>query len=236
MWKLANIAVIHHRLLEDDLDMTTEVEMYQEHVGWLREALSTFAGNWQTPDQQHGLKDEKLDIFSAGHEADPAVGIQNVRAGKSFSMIVRMPVIKNLIELLSKDIPELPAQSARLAKPASTTSPIKPSSPDSSKARRPDVKISRTECRDSLGNPAETIEVRCGEASYWDWSPEWLLAQLNKLQSRLTHEKTEDRKMALLLEDNSYLLPGDTAGEKEQVLTGMISQLERFMGIKRKKQ
>ncbi|HNX75370.1 MAG TPA: hypothetical protein PKM56_06685, partial [Candidatus Rifleibacterium sp.] len=71
------LVILRQTLVEDGLDMSTEVEIYLEHVTWLRETLAAFNDNWQTQEQTHRLLDENVEVFSAGNEMDPRVGIQN---------------------------------------------------------------------------------------------------------------------------------------------------------------
>jgi len=58
---------------------------------------------------------------------------------------------------------------------------------------------------------------------------------LSGLQLRLSMANSEDRKSEILLEDDSYLLPGNSAIDKEQTLNKMVTQLENRFGRKRKK-
>ncbi|PKL49040.1 MAG: hypothetical protein CVV42_07695 [Candidatus Riflebacteria bacterium HGW-Riflebacteria-2] len=229
VWRHDGKVILHQTLIEDGLDMSTEVEIYLEHVAWVREALTAFVDNWQTQEQRHKSLDEEIDIFSAGNEMDPRVGIQSERAGKSFSMIVRMPLASRLIQLLSSKIPEAKARPPRPEQLENNQTQV------SETDKLQQIEIKTTECRDPLGDTAETIEISCGEAKYWDWSPEKLLNQLTSLQHRLTAQKSEERKSEILLEDDSYLLPGESASEKEQTLTRMIVQLEKRFGKNRKK-
>jgi len=81
VWRHDDKVIMHQTLIEDDLDMSTEVEIYLEHVAWVRDVLTAFVGNWQTQEQRHVLQDEEIAIFSAGNEMDPRVGIQSEWAG-----------------------------------------------------------------------------------------------------------------------------------------------------------
>jgi hypothetical protein len=229
VWKKNGVVVLSQTLIEDGLDLSTSVEIGAETAPWLRDTLALFAGNWQTPDQQHGQPDEKIEIFSAGNEMDPRVGIQNERGGQSFSMIVRLPLVRKLVQLLSGAIP---AEAPRSTSPEQQAAKATPA-PESDK--QPQIVITTTECRDPLGDPAETVEISCGEACYWDWDAEDLLKQLTRLQQRLAAQKSDNGKAEILLHDDSYLLPGTSALDKEQNLARMITQLEKRFGQKRKK-
>jgi hypothetical protein len=228
VWQHDGKVILRQTLVEDGLDMSSEVAIYPEHITWVREALAAFVGNWQTQEQRHSLLDERIEVFSAGNEMDPRVGIQNEQAGKSFSMIVRMPLVRKLVQLLSGAIPD-----AAAIPPRAEQLENKPKH-SSDAGKQPQITINTRECRDPLGDPAETIEITCGEASYWDWSSDKLLNQLTSIQRRLAAQKSEERKSEILLEDNSYLLPGESASEKEQTLSRMIVQLEKRVGKKRR--
>jgi len=229
VWKRNDVVILSQTLIEDGLDMSTSVEIGAERVAWVRDTLTLFIGNWQTQDQQHGQPDEKIEIFSAGNEMDPRVGIQNERGGKSFSMIVRLPLVNRLVQLLSSEICDQAPRSTRPEQPAAKPAPALES------GKQPQIIITTTECRDPLGDPAETVEITCGEARWWDWDADDLLKQLTRLQQRLAAQKSEDGKAEILLQDDSYLLPGNGAIVKEQTLARMITQLEKRFGLKRKK-
>jgi len=229
VWKKNGTVILSQTLIEDGLDLSTQVEIGAERVAWLRDTLALFSGNWQTPEQQHGQPDEKIEIFSAGNEMDPRVGIQNERGGQSFSMIVRLPLVRNLVQMLSGEIPD---EAPRLTSPeqqAAKAAPVHETD------KQPQIVITATECRDPLGDPAETIEISCGEARYWDWDAEDLLKQLTRLQQKLSAQNSENGKAEILLQDDSYLLPGANALDKEQTLARMILQLEKRFGRRRKK-
>jgi|GEM_PF-2991073 len=229
VWKKNGAVILSQTLIEDGLDLSTSVEIGTERAPWLRDTLALFAGNWQTPDQQHGLPDEKIEIFSAGNEMDPRVGIQNERGGQSFSMIVRLPLVRKLVQMLSGEIPD---EAPRSTSPEQQVTKAAPA-PETDK--QPQIVITTTECRDPLGDPAETVEISCGEARYWDWDAEDLLKQLTRLQQKLSAQKSENGKAEILLQDDSYLLPGTNALDKEQTLARMITQLEKRYGRKHKK-
>ncbi|HPT46396.1 MAG TPA: hypothetical protein PLM07_10880 [Candidatus Rifleibacterium sp.] len=222
------LVILRQTLVEDGLDMSTEVEIYLEHVTWLRETLAAFNDNWQTQEQTHRLLDENVEVFSAGNEMDPRVGIQNERGGKSFSMILRLPLVGRLVKLLSGRIADTASRPTQAEQ-----KPLEPK-PFSGAVKQPQIKISFCECRDPLGDMSETIEINCGEVTYWDWAPEKLLDKLSRIQCRLAAQKSDDRKSEILLEDDSYLLPGESASEKEQTLARMLAHLEKHIGKKKR--
>jgi len=229
VWKQNDVVILSQTLIEDGLDMSTCVEIGAEQVAWVRDTLARFVENWQMQDQHHGQPDEKIEIFSAGNDMDPRVGIQNERGGKSFSMIVRLPLVNELVRLLSGEITDQAPRSTRPEQPAA-----KPAPPPES-GKQPQIIITTTECCDPLGDPAETVEISCGEARWWDWNADDLLKQLTRLQQSLAAQKSEDGKSEILLQDDSYLLPGNSATDKEQTLARMLNQLEKRYGRKRHK-
>lgn len=223
VWQHQGKVILHQTMVEDGLDMSSDVEIYQEHVAWVRESLAVLTENWHAQELQHQLLDEKIEIFSAGSEMDPMVGIQNERSGKSFSMIVRLSLARKLVQLLSSSIPNA---SVCLHRPEQLE---KKTEQPSDAAQQPQVRINTIECRDPLGDLAETVEISCGDARYWNWSQDKLFNQLKKIQSRLAAQKSDKRKSEILLEEESCLLPGKNVSEKEQTLSRMVLQLERLM-------
>ncbi len=237
VWKHGDEVILGQLLVEDGVDLSTQVYISAQLAPWVRDTLALFVENWQTPEQQQVLHHEKVVIFSAGNEMDPRVGIQSEHAGKSFSMITRLPLAGKLVQLLSGEMQVWSNKIPETAPSVVSDNKNHQEKPGkiSQEGKQPPIIITNTECRDPLGDPAETVEITCGEVSYWAWNPEELLKQLSGLQLRLSMANSEDRKSEILLEDDSYLLPGNSAIDKEQTLNKMVTQLENRFGRKRKK-
>lgn len=176
-----SVLLLRQTLIEDGLDLSTTIELDPGNAPWLSETLQAFTRCWQTPDLRLQAKEDSLLVFSAGNDQDQRVGIQNERQGKSYSMIVRIGLLKETIRQLALAFPATKTMASQVSIRA-----LPRTSPPKAQCGNDRVTIHwENGGRDVLGDPMEWIELQFRGQAYPGESPAKLLANLKRLRKAI---------------------------------------------------